>query len=434
MGSSDDRDGAMNHIAFDIDAEEWETVAEVAGRLVPGESARVPGVVLHVSEGRRRWIVQTPWLQVRLDGGSSDEPTAPPVALPTRLVAQASELAAPVGSCRLEVGGLRATVCNEWGSASFGLVGGVHRARDPWSARRSRPTHPVAEVAVDQMAAALASARVLPAGVDLERRTPPDLWLSIDDGHVGVEVDWSRFGMPGVSIEVPALTTGQGASRVPHVEVADLLDALFVEGVVRLELDDARQLLWLDGPFWQAVVAVGWLPGAPTNAGVVSRSIARPRGGSSRPSGGTQPAGVPSLEGALALLDSTAADDGTTTVAVDGAVLRVRELTAPSGEAVAAAVAVRLVEGVEESLEVLSELNAFNATAVGLVGVRLWLDGGVVWAGTDVERARYGELDRTIRRLVRSTADLGPLVAMMGLSRESHVLPGQLSLTEGEED
>ena len=373
----------MSLSSLAIDADEWDTVASLASRLQPNETANAPGVALAEERGHRRWSIRTPWLHVDIPGGDGTAPLLGTVWLPTRLVIHAAELAAAEGTCNLIVGNQSATIVNSAGNAHFGLAEFVPPPTQPRPRQINGSV--VADLTVGQLLHVLRSTRRVPSGVDLSATTAPDVWLGIEEGYVAATVAWSHFGAPQVTVRTPATTTGTGTVRIPHFDVALLLDSFHPDAVVRLDVDDAHHVLWLDGHHWTAAVALTQMPGVPT------------------------------VDPPTITIDD--AFDGLATRTQPGAPWHIDiagthvTITEPVGAETVRAT-VRLADRVQPTPDVLAELNAINR---GLAALRVWVDDLVLYAGIDHPRRHLTDLPDAIRGLVADTADIGPMIAMLGV-------------------
>ena len=390
----------MTLASLAIDADEWNLVACLVSRLQPDETGRAPGVALRERDGQRLWTIRTPWMAVEVTGGGEGDqligdsgvPLNESIWLPTRLVVHAAELATPEGSCSLIIGAQSATVGNRLGNAHFDLPE-VEPGAAPkvLESRRGTPSAS-ARTTAGKLLHLLRTARRLPTGVDLSVTTAPDLWLGVEDGFVAATVAWSHFGAPRVTVRAPATTSGEALVRVPHFDLAWLLDSFHERAFVQLEVVDERNELWLQGESWTATVALTQMPSVLRAADEVT------------------------LDEVLAQLGVTESGDRCWTLEVGGELVGIEENVLPGMPWPTVRAVVVLAVGVDSTEAVLAEINAINS---GLVGIRIWFREGALIAAVDLPTHHVRDLGAVIGELVRQTADIGPLVAMFGGSESA---------------
>ncbi len=279
-------------------------------------------------------------------------------------------------------------------SIAVDLVAGK---REPTEAWRVLPTA-TAVVAAREFMLMLSAIRAMPFGLEPSEYPMPPMWMQIDNGTVGLHVDWTDFVPSRGTYRLTAAST-QGAATVaiPHGAIENLLRQL-----PWLEVDDG------DADGIELTIQIGAVP----RQGDVTDAISLAGTNWTAVLWAFHPLehrwGTPITQ----LLDS----EGLTVVDRDQAEWIVASgsvdvrVVLHHGHPDVARVSALLLEGADDNIDLLRELNQLNAASTG---VRLWLEHGAVHAAADVRCSDLSPLPAVIRQVGSTTERLAPVLAAL---------------------
>jgi hypothetical protein len=357
-------------------------VDEVAGQ----------SMLLHVADGQHEWFVQTPLGQLHI--ATLGKPSSADdlwVGVSERVRRFANTVGAETMSLLLADD---MTVVATDGVLSA-AVDAVPYAGD---VPPQHEVHTLARVSVplQQFAALLDSARSLPAGVDSGLWPMPPVWLHLGGGTLGLHVDWNDYLPNRASYRVDVSHhQGEATLAIPHVHVDTFVRALLradwsPDDELTIELgwvnrpDGEREVVALQGAWWRMLL---WL-----------EDPLEWRWGSRIDE-------VFAKAGDLRVIDRDIAE-----WIVADAAHQVRVML-HAGHPDLARMSLPLLQHVDPSFELLTELSQLNASSDG---VRFWCGDRVVWAAADVPCSDLSSLPRMVRKVLDARARFGPLLAVFG--------------------
>lgn len=266
-----------------------------------------------------------------------------------------------------------------------------------------REVHPFtataeAVVTVRQFIALLGAARCLPAGIsDITYPTPP-MWFGIADGTIGLHIDWRDF-LPSRATYRLAWLRGYGSVTVPipHRVIDDFLQYVPIDHDITGELDDDMEMSIETGHCTRGdhtrpavrLSAAEWSIVLYHDDYLLDRWADR-------------------IDAEIATSDIEILDHQGPEWMVRQHGTRVRLILHPGHPDVVRVSAV-LLEGVDESIELLRELGQLNAASTT---VRHWLDDGTVHVAADVPCSSLSTLATTIREVARAVQTYAPMLSM----------------------
>lgn len=258
-----------------------------------------------------------------------------------------------------------------------------------------RPYTDVASAVIEREAfsANMFSARWMPRGAaELEAPVPP-MWLQLADGAVALHIDWTdqvggrstyRIGTPvtgePVTVSILHHIVAQWASTVRTWSDDDSTMTIAVRDVeyygsprraLWLSAADSSLLLWILNP-----LLVRWEDQIDTLLGDAFKEVDQ--------------------------------DETTWRVVCDGVGVRI---VLHAGHPDVARVSATVLQHVDPTLDLLTELNALNAAATG---TRLWIEDSAVRAAADVRCTEIEGLVAAVRDVAGSAARYKPLLAALG--------------------
>jgi len=213
-----------------IPASEWVGALDLVAPFVhPDEKSVYGHVLLRTCAGRRSWCAIDQWRLTMLEGG--DQEGRLEVTLPPRLVEAAAVLVDPEGDAILEIGsstgGEPALLTVRAGESTVQVAAGPSGFPDVDEITARRQAAPSVTAHVDRAAFVelVGLARRAPLGCQPDATdTVPLFWLEVEPDRLAISVDWPEFGQW-------RLTTGctaDGSTRVPvgPLYLAEYLDCL----------------------------------------------------------------------------------------------------------------------------------------------------------------------------------------------------------------
>ena len=371
----------MKRIA--IPASEWVGVLELVSPFVhPDEKSVYGHVLLRTVGGRRSWCAIDQWRLTTLEGGPQEGRLA--VTLPPRLVEAAAVLADPDGEAILEIGS--AAVGESEGESTVEVAAGPSGFPDvdEITARRRAAPSVTAEADRAALIELVGLARRAPLGCRPDDSDAvPLFWLEVEPGRLAISVDWPEFGQW-------RLTTGcraDGSTRLPvgPLFLAEYLDCLDEddEEVTILLPADRRTYLVLARDDWCGYL----LP--------VDRTAEAHR------------TRLEQQLGRIGLGPLVKDHDGDYTFRFQTAALRVRLVEDDPPRVRIFSVVLR---GVDESADLLRELNSINASSY-LARAFMVEDEVVVGWELIAETLDDVELQLTCAEVLRLAEGTGPFLA-----------------------
>lgn len=278
-------------------------------------------------------------------------------------------------------------------SVAVDLVAGARQPIQQWHVF---PTA-TAVVPAREFMLMISAIRTMPHGLEPTEYPVPPMWMQIDNGTVGLHVDWSDFVPSRGTYRLTASATeGSSTVAIPHGAIEGLLRQLpwfdnddDVELTIQVgavqhqgEFDDAISLThdnWT-AVFW-ALHPLEHRWGAP-----ISRLL---------------------TDNGLEVVDR---DQGEWIVTVGSIDVRV---VLHHGHPDVARVSALLLDGADDNVDLLRELNQLNAASTG---VRLWSEHGTVHAAADVRCTDLGPLPSVIRQVGATAEQLAPILAALATS------------------
>lgn len=263
--------------------------------------------------------------------------------------------------------------------------------------------HPTASVSVTMydFVNLMMTARSLPTGVSNESLVAPlpPMWMEAAEESLGLHVDWTEHGAPRATYRIAA-TSGSGhfTVSVPHGSIdrflrippttdaaGEELQLTFSVGHAR-DGDEERSALRLDAGDWQLIL---WLthPLEERWATAVERVL------------GDDPA--------IEVVDR---DHIEWLVTHERSEVRI---LLHHGQPDIARVSAVLVNGIDETLELLRELSQLNAASSG---VRYWFDEQAVWAVCDVRCTELTSLTAAVRDVAVALRTYAPMLGALAAS------------------
>ncbi|MEY4338535.1 MAG: hypothetical protein RLZ14_385 [Actinomycetota bacterium] len=269
----------------------------------------------------------------------------------------------------------------------------------PAAMRQRLEFEPTAEAVVTlrQFMGLLWSARCMPSGIDDIDYPMPPMWLGIGDGTAGLHVDWRDFTASRATYRLN-WRRGYGSSTVsiPHKTIEDFLQHAPIDHDVTSDLDHDIEL----------TIEVGH-----NDTGFRSRPAIR----------------FSAADWSLVLfLDDPLTDRWASKIEAEferadikvldqqanewmvgslGTSVRVK---LHAGHPDVARVSATLLDGVDESIELLRELSQLNAASTG---VRHWFEDGTIRVATDVACNNLSALAASVNDVARAVTTYAPMLA-----------------------
>lgn len=362
----------MNTWIIETNLEELELVCALLAPAPPDEIAGA-GVWVRTTEDCRYWSVRNEHVTWEVVGDPVDR-SQETRCLPARAVWEARILAMTSLAHEVVITIPDDLVCLVQCDSGSSVVDLPRESEPP-----SLPAHvndaAVATVTAGALNDLLLRARCVPIGESNEQF--PDAELIVADGEVAIFVDWTIRSGLRTSCRIPAETIGQAQRTLLMGHLWDLVHGLSRETELTLRVPDRPELPLLieTGLFRLAVrcLSVGASLYHDELAGVL---------------GEVRGAKVRSVE-----LGKFFVSTRTRIYQVD-LVDRPRETIS---------VCTEVCRDVPNSLEVLMQVNETNAA---MVGSRLWISDGAVWAGFDLPVAAMESVERSITELERQVNGL----------------------------
>jgi hypothetical protein len=282
-------------------------------------------------------------------------------------------------------------------SVAVDLVAGDRQPTEPWQVL---PTS-TAVVPAREFMLMLTAIRSMPTGLEPAEYPVPPMWLQIERGTVGLHVDWSDFVPSRGTYRLAASSTeGSATVAIPHGAIEALLrqlpwfgddseddsqgdsDLTIEIGAVR-HRGDVGDAISVAGDDWRVVfwtlhpLEHRW--GAPINQILT--------------------------EAGMTVVDR---DQGEWIVSSRSIDVRV---VLHHGHPDIARVSALLIDGADDNIDLLRELNQLNAASTG---VRLWLEHGAA----DVRCNDLSPLPAVIRQVGTTAHQLAPVLAALATSGE----------------
>lgn len=255
--------------------------------------------------------------------------------------------------------------------------------------------HASATVVMQRFAVMLIAARSLPFGVSENAGPMPPMWLQIADDGIGLHVDWMPLGAPRATYRLTSSTSsGSCTVSIPHGVMEQFLRLIPpYDDIADEEVDitiavghavansEERPAICLMSEDWRLVL---WLI-------------------------------HPLEERWSATVERILEDDDTVRIlekdSIEWLVVRQRRevrIALHFGQPDVARVSSVLLNGVDESIELLRELGQLNASSSGL---RYWLDDGAVWVVSDVRCSELSALPHALRDVAVAADMYAPMLA-----------------------
>lgn len=360
----------------------------------------VEGEALHldVDETGRRWIVESAEGQMTIhayDPAPTEGPLEGSFAISERIRRFAECFAGDTLGLTVADGATAVATVGEGPGAvtvAVDLVVGRGEHPEPWILLPSA----TAVVPARELVSMLIAIRTMPQGLQVPEYPMPPMWMQIGDGSLGLHVDWSDFLPSRGTYRIAASATeGSTTVAIPH----GALEALLRHTV--FELDDTDDLTIrvgavLDGTEYRDAIGMS---GEDWNLVLWAVQPLELRWG-------TKVTQLLTDDG-LHVLDR---DDAEWVVSTGRSEARV---VLHHGHPDIARVSALLLEGAEDHLDLLRELNQLNAASTG---VRFWFEHGSVHAAADVRCTELGSLATVVRHVGDTAADLAPVLATLATS------------------
>lgn len=370
-----------------VDTDELSRVFDTLWMLRSGDDG-TPGIVVFCEGGRRRWLMSGDNLSILVTGDVIDFPGA--YRLPLTIVANAGRQGAANGP------------------VTYTVTGDVVTAESA-RGRQSVSCHTVPAPKIERAAITDSRATATLSGRDLvwvafsgandpfesaafddddERQTPDHFTIGIADGILTMSSDWTKAKLYPMLGGTSALTVGGGEVRVEKAFINVLFNCVDADSEWTISFDPkAPSNIVLESDSSYIVATMVKLPAAELQ---------------------TRARKILDREN----IEYQVAGNGTIGVRLDGVVVSLHFFSREGGDTPLLALSTVLVQGANESAELLREINAHNRNASI---TRCWFDSGSVRLGVELLPDNLHVLASRLSHLVgdarRLTGVLEPFAA-----------------------
>jgi hypothetical protein len=370
-----------------VDTDELSRVFDTLWML-RSEGHDTPGVVVFCEEGRRRWLMSGDNLSILVTGDAIDFPGA--YRLPLTVVANAGRQGAANGPVTYTIEGDVVTAESARGRQSVSCSSVSIPRVDRVALTRSRASATLTGRDLVWVAFSGANDPFESASFDDEdeRQAPDHFTITIADGLLTVSSDWTKAKLYPMLGATSATTEGHGEVRVEKAFINVLFNCIDADSEWTIAFDPKEPgsiVLQSDASY--IVANMVRLPAAQLHTRA-RKILDREK------------------------IEYQVAGNGAIGVRLDGVVVSLHFYGREGGDTPLLALSTILVEGANESAELLHEINAHNRNASG---TRCWFDDGNVRLGLEllpdnlhVLASRLAHLVNDARRL---TGVLEPFAA-----------------------